>query len=263
MRSDEDLDTIQTATATRKKARKKGISQGTIDLRCIEIPPMNIAGVTIGIWGMTTLVVQNFHEKSVAQMEEIQQGPEVRNKKTKPKRKPMEEYQAAFHRFADGRYGFPADAFKKILVAACRAIEGISMTQMEQVVQISFECEEDLFEIHSVAGPHMRTDHVRIGKPPNKVAQIRYRPEFPDWWIECKFEVNTDQIHVAQVVAVLERAGFGVGLGEWRPTSGGNHGRFRVLKEAELENLRAGRSIRGRKATSKKSKHKRSKRNEA
>ena len=57
---------------------------------------------------------------------------------------------------------------------------------------------------------------------------LRYRPEFSEWSILLRIEYDTEWISADTIVNLLERAGFGIGIGEMRPQKGGEFGRFQV-----------------------------------
>jgi hypothetical protein len=68
-------------------------------------------------------------------------------------------------------------------------------------------------------------DMVRVGQGS---ADLRYRPYFYDWALTTKWEVDCDLLQVEDLLTLLDRAGFGVGIHEWRPETGGEYGRFRI-----------------------------------
>ena len=79
--------------------------------------------------------------------------------------------------------------------------------------------------------PRMREDMVRIAMG---TADIRYRGEFTEWRVEVPISYNADVISPAQIANLFNIAGFGVGVGEWRPQRNGSYGRFHVANEAEI-----------------------------
>jgi hypothetical protein len=64
-------------------------------------------------------------------------------------------------------------------------------------------------------------------------ADIRYRPEFKQWKMPVTLKFNAAVISVEQIANLLNTAGFGVGIGEWRPEKNGSYGRFHVGSEGE------------------------------
>jgi hypothetical protein len=71
----------------------------------------------------------------------------------------------------------------------------------------------------------MREDMVRVGMG---TADIRYRPEFTEWSVKLPIKYNADAISLDQLVNLFTLAGFGVGVGEWRPERDGQYGMFHV-----------------------------------
>lgn len=57
---------------------------------------------------------------------------------------------------------------------------------------------------------------------------MRTRPKFAAWALEADAELDTGQLSVDQLQAIVDDAGSKVGLGDWRP----RHGRFDAKVEA-------------------------------
>ena len=75
----------------------------------------------------------------------------------------------------------------------------------------------------------MRTDMVRVGMGS---ADIRYRPEYPEWDAVLTIEFNSGVISLDQIYQLVKAAGYGCGIGEMRPEKGKfNYGRFRLTEE--------------------------------
>lgn len=64
-------------------------------------------------------------------------------------------------------------------------------------------------------------------------ADIRYRAEFPDWKARVLVRYNANVLSEAQILNLLNVAGFAVGVGEWRPEKDGQYGMFHVATEKE------------------------------
>lgn len=71
----------------------------------------------------------------------------------------------------------------------------------------------------------MREDIVRIGQGST---DLRYRPEFRNWSMIIRMEFDSMSLTQNTILNLVQRAGFGVGLGERRPEKGGEYGRFQV-----------------------------------
>ena len=52
------------------------------------------------------------------------------------------------------------------------------------------------------------------------------RPSYPEEAIQAI--VDFDNLNEGNIINLINRAGFGVGVGEWRPEKGGEYGRFMV-----------------------------------
>jgi hypothetical protein len=117
-------------------------------------------------------------------------------------------------------FGFPCVAFKAAAVGACRFSEGIKMTEARGAFHVSGE----LVKIESDP-PKMRQDMVRIAMG---TADVRFRGEFTQWAATITVAYNAAALSPEQIVNLFNLAGFGVGVGEWRPEKDGSYGRFHV-----------------------------------
>jgi hypothetical protein len=185
----------------------------------IELKDLKIRIVKIPIVGISPLIVHNFSEKIQKEIEAKQQGKSKSSKHDI--RKPKEEYEAAKHISPEGWEGFPAGGFKKCLVRGAKAV-GLVMKDVQSSVFIEPDCpKSNLVRINGKS--QMRTDMVRIGMGS---ADVRYRPEYTEWEAELTISFNEGLVSLDQVFQMTYAAGYGVGIGDWRPERSGSYGRF-------------------------------------
>lgn len=194
--------------ATDDKARKT-----------VEIQDLDIRMMRLTIVGDAPLIVNRFSEKSKKQMLDKQMGTATEGRAPKD---PEQEFKNALHPGPNGKpYGFPAIAFKGAAVTACTSLKSlITKTQARQ----AFHVMGDMVEI--LGKPNMREDAVRVGR--NKTADLRYRPEFREWKCVLMIRYNHRVLTDEQIINLFNIAGFGVGVGEWRPEKNGQFGLFHV-----------------------------------
>jgi len=118
------------------------------------------------------------------------------------------------------KFGFPCVAFKAAAVGACRFSDGIKMTEARGAFHVNGEIVQILAD-----PPKMRQDMVRVGMG---TADVRFRGEFSEWATELTVSYNAAALSPEQIVNLFNLAGFGVGVGEWRPEKDGSYGRFHV-----------------------------------
>jgi hypothetical protein len=186
----------------------------------IELPPLNIQTVTFVLIGDSPLIVHAWSEKAKRQMLDKQMKKATKAREAKD---PEADYEACFYRTITGAYGFPAIGVKAAMVSACRFVDA-KMTVMRGAFHI--DCEM----LTVIGEPRPREDMVRVGMG---TADIRYRPEFVEWRIPVTIKFNASVISAEQLANLLNAAGFGVGIGEWRPEKNGSYGRFHVAAEGE------------------------------
>ena len=201
---------MATATAKKKTTEQVGII----------IPQIAIQLLMVKVVGDSPLICHAWATKAIQSIKDKQAKKATKGKEA---RDPQADYEAAFYRTEDGAPAMPSVAFKSAAVSACRDLD-MKMTEARG----RFHVEGELVEI--VGEPRFREDMVRVGMG---AADIRYRPEFVKWSAILPITYNSTQISPEQIINLLNVAGFGVGVGEWRPEKNGQYGRFHVASENE------------------------------
>ena len=191
----------------------------------VEVLEFSIREVSVPIIGISPLIVHAWSEKSKKMISDKQAG-KAKNKKHEI-RNPEEDYEQAKHKAVDGWDGFPAAGFKAAMIRGAKMI-GMVMKDTQTAFFIKADCEEtQLVKIHGES--RMRTDMVRVGMGSS---DIRYRPEYPDWYAELTIEFNAGILSLDQIHQLVKAAGYGCGVGEMRPEKGKfNYGRFKLANE--------------------------------
>jgi hypothetical protein len=186
----------------------------------IDLPKLNLQQMDIKIVGDSPLICHAWSQKSKRAMLDKQMK---RARQKQPTKDPEQDFEDSLYPLPDGNgYGFPSVAFKSAAVGACRFVEGVKMTEARGAFHIVGE----LVPIEGEATP--REDMVRVGMG---TADIRYRGEFKQWSATLPIQFNANVISAEQIINLLTLAGFGVGVGEWRPERNGPYGRFHVATE--------------------------------
>ena len=202
-----------TTIATNGKTAETGIA--------LSIPRIDVLQMEITLIGDSPLISHKWSEKAKKQMLDKQMK---KAKAAKEAKNPEQDYKDSLYTFEDGSYGFPCVAFKAAAVGACRFAEGMKMTEARGAFHV-------VGELAKIEGePSMREDMVRIGMG---TADIRYRGEFKTWRTTLTIAYNTAAMSPEQIVNLLNIAGFGIGVGEWRPEKNGQYGRFHVATSSD------------------------------
>ena len=213
----------------------------------IQIRPLEIAETTVRIVGDTPLIMHAWSYKAKRQMLEAQQG-KAKGKK-KPVKNPVddfiqaaywmtgmpeypenaseEECTAAFEAAIENgaTFGFPATAIKQAAQSAAYRL-GWVKNQMGLRGAFFIKADENgLVQIHSDA-PTMREDMVKVGMG---TADIRYRPQFNNWYADLVISYNkASEFSLENIINAINAGGYVCGLGEWRPERDGSYGQFHV-----------------------------------
>jgi hypothetical protein len=173
------------------------------------------------IVGTAPMIQHAWSEKALRQ---LRMTAAERRKQEKVARNPEGEALAAMYRTADGQPGLPMLAFKAALIGAAHKDLGIEKTLVRKALFLpASEYSPGLIALLETSGFEIREDIVRVG---NQQTDLRYRPQFNEWRVRVVVEVDADLLTMEDVVKLVDRAGFSVGIGEWRPEKGGEYGRF-------------------------------------
>jgi len=165
----------------------------------------------------TPLVIHAFAEKA---KQEIRDKQQKKAKKAKEERNPQAEFLAARYVDEQGRECAPITAIKKSIISAATAFEDITKVALRQAIFVDSEVAPGSplvpIERHdgSLAIGVMREDAVTIGI---NTRGLTYRPEYKEWQLRVRIEFNPRLVSEDQLLALVDQAGWGIGICEGRP----------------------------------------------
>jgi hypothetical protein len=182
----------------------------------IQLPKMDIKQMTIRIVGDAPLLCHAWSKKA---KEEMLAKQMKRAQEAKAPKDPQQDYEDSLYQHPDGGFGFPSVAFKSAAVDACSHVDGITKVEARG----AFHIRGDLLKVQGEPEPieHM----VRIGMG---TADLRYRGVFNEWSVDVPIRFNSNVLSAEQIIHLFNIAGFGIGVGEWRPQKDGSFGMFHV-----------------------------------
>lgn len=185
---------------------------------------IEVRTLEVRIKGISQLVQHQWSEKAKRQIAEKQAGKKTKNREP---RDAEQECNDAAYRTIDGKYGIPVTAIKSALISAAHKDLGIEKTLLRK--GLFLPCSDPNGVLPMDCGePTMRTDLVRVGMG---TADIRYRPSWEEWGLTLKVKYDATLLREDDILNLINRAGFGVGVGENRPEKGGEWGRFEVVED--------------------------------
>ena len=179
------------------------------------------------------LVVHRFSEKA---KQEIRDKQQKKAKKAKEERRPVEEFAAAKVVDDQGRECVPVTALKKAIISAATAFDDLTKVALRQAVFVfptddpaSMLVPIELYDGEQAVG-EMREDAVTIGM---NTRGLSYRPEYKEWQLRVSINYNPRLVSQEQLLALIDQAGWGVGICEGRPekSSALGWGRFQRVTE--------------------------------
>ena len=187
---------------------------------------MNTDSATVGIQKIeltlrgrngSPLVIHAFAEKA---KQEIRDKQQKKAKKTKEERHPQAESDAARYIDEQGRECAPITALKKAIITAATAFDDVTKVGLRQALFVDSVASPGsaLVPIETHEGKPavgvMREDAVTIGINTRGLA---YRPEYKQWQVRISVEFNPRIVSKDQLLALVDQAGWGVGICEGRP----------------------------------------------
>jgi hypothetical protein len=218
------------------RAKENEVAVKRAENNVIELKQLRLERVEIALYGVSPIISHKWSHKAKEQMLAKQMKKATAGKQAKD---PQQDFEESIYLCADGLPGFPSVAFKAAAVDAAMAMD-FKKTNLRQ----SFHIEGEMVALLG-DDPTPREDMVRVGMG---TADIRYRAQFQQWAVVLPVTINTGMLSVEQLVNLFDAAGFGIGVGEWRPQKDGQYGRFKVADKAEETLIQEWRTERASKA---------------
>lgn len=207
--------------------------------RVITVPPMRTEIFQVGVAGIEPLILHAWSKKTTRQIliehTGLSESTNVKKKAEREEKDPFDDFLGTLYADHEGYLGFPTRGFKAALVAACRFVPKVSMTDLLPAVHVHGH--GALVPIWGQ--PVNRLDPVKIGPYNDRTVDLRFRAEIPNWMAVLTIRHDPDVIKADQILHLIQRAGM-IGVGEWRPDRGNNNGLFELVSggEAEIERLK-------------------------
>lgn len=198
-----------------------------------ELKPINRKIITVRIVGLSPLIQHRWAEKAKEMMRLKHAGKKTRDRTV---RDPEQEGKDAGYYTKDGKPALLAVAVKAAVISAAHQDLGIPKVLVRKSLFIYPMGRDAVVPLEMPTGKgavkaSIEEDLVRVGAG---AADLRYRPYYYDWAATTKWELDVDLLQPKDLLRLLDRAGFGVGVHEWRPENGGDFGRFRVDEKFEM-----------------------------
>ena len=207
----------------------------------IVIPKLNLQILDIPIVGNQPYVQNAFSSKMRKAIgEKMRLGSVVKNHRKKDPKDFQAEFEDAKHQSPDGWYGIPSAAFRNAMVSACRLC-GFPMTR----AKLSVFIQADGFDAQDPSCPLTK---ITKGEPiymesvgrVQQTINLMARPMFaPGWEAVVRGEWDADQFTATDILALMQRVGKQIGVGEGRNDSPNSTGMGWGGFELKVEALNA------------------------
>jgi hypothetical protein len=186
----------------------------------VVITPPKMATAKIKIVGTAPYLQNRFSSANRDKMLEAQKAGSA-SKRTRKAKAPKDfeaVYKGSMHVSQDGWPGIPCTALRNSMIEACRLTE-MDMIRAKMCIFIIAQGldKENLEPLVKIDGkPQMHIERVKIGMNQTDLAS---RAIFPKWSATFEIQWDDDVFKATDVVNLLARAGFQVGIGAGRPLS--------------------------------------------
>ena len=180
-------------------------------------PTIAVVNLTLRNKPGSLLVVHAFSEKA---KQEIRDKQQKKAKQAKAERRPEEEFLAARCLDDKKRECVPVTTLKKAIINAATAFEDLTKVALRQALFVSPASNPggDLVPIELYDGKpavgELREDALTIGI---NTRGLSYRPMYREWQLRVTIEYNRRLVSQEQLLALVDQAGWGVGICEGRP----------------------------------------------
>ena len=196
----------------------------------INITPIIPQKISFWIVGTSPLIQHNWSQKG---LDQLRLTAQERKKQPKTARDPEGEAAAALYVTDQGEPGIPLTAFKSALIGAAHKDFGLTKVLLRKAFFIPSTDSNRVVAMEAEEYT-IREDVVRIGQ---NQTDLRYRPQFDSWRVNIVAEIDSELLKIDDIVKLVDRAGFSIGIGEWRPEKGGEYGRFELDTSYPVEEI--------------------------
>jgi len=198
-------------------------------------------GFAVWLVGDTPLITHAWSEKARREMLSAQVGA---TRPGKEPRDPQADFVSSLYEMHGGTFGFPVTGVKNCILSAAHKDKGIARSVVMAALWINAQmvrtrpalagaiCDMPLVRIWG-GSPEMREDMVRVGTGLQKKASLAYRGQFTVWAIKVSGRMNASVIKPEQLAFLIQEAGVGAGVGEWRNEKKGMFGAFHLADPEE------------------------------
>lgn len=188
--------------------------------------------MTVEVEGITPLFMHAFSEDAMRTLEKTRMGEPQERRNISPE----DEWAHACHMISGApfkrgaRYGVPATAIRSALEEAAPYIANRKVTKKlvaGTIFIVADDPEKQLVEIKAQkVVKDRRIARINNGKSP----EVRYRPILHGWTMDITVQYDPTMVTPKLILALIQRAGFSVGIGDYRPQrgKGGTYGRFQL-----------------------------------
>jgi len=208
----------------------------TANSNVVELKNLRLERINVSIMGVSPLIMHKWSQKAKEMMLSKQMKLATAGKQAKD---PQADFESSIYVDASGLPAFPSVAFKAAAVDAA-----IAMDFKKVNLRQAFHIEGEMVPIVG-SDPTPREDMVRVGMG---TADVRHRAQFETWGTALPITINVGLLSVEQLVNLFNAAGFGIGVGEWRPQRDGQFGRFKVAEDNETKTIAGWLAARGKSA---------------
>lgn len=218
---------------TREKAQKK-IEESDLKKHAgkggIAIKAPNINNLIVKVVGLSPFLAHQFSPRLQAEILKGQMEGGNKRKGGKAAREPKNverEYTESRYVNERGQDCIPARFFKKSLINAAVFTDTSSGIIKGSVFVIG-----ELLPL-KYKNRVMRQDMARTPDISRKPL-ISVRAEYHGWECDVPVTYDEDMLPLNSLLALFRRAGYSIGVGDWRPQKSGEHGRFNVATVATV-----------------------------
>lgn len=186
----------------------------------VVIKPPNMAVATVKIVSTAPYIQNKFSSENRDKMLEKQKegSSKAKTRKAKPPKDFEKVYRSSMHISQEGWHGIPATALRNAMIEACRLTE-IDMVRAKMCIRIKADgLDNENFEplVRINGKPRMFIDRVKIGINQTDLAA---RAMFEKWDANVTIEWDADVFQANDIINLIARAGWQVGIGAGRPLS--------------------------------------------